>query len=166
MIHTYVNRLCWFVGLLLVQVILMNHIHLFGYATPYIYIYLILSLESNTNRNELMLWAFFLGLFVDMFSDTPGMHASACVLLAFVRPSILKLYIPRDMFEIIQPSFKTIGIFSFIKYTLFCILIHHTFLLCIEYFSFTHWGDLLLRIVSCTLLSTAFIMAIEGVRRS
>ena len=75
MIHTYVNRLCWFVGLLLVQVILMNHIHLFGYATPYIYIYLILSLESNTNRNELMLWAFFLGLFVDMYSGTPGMQA-------------------------------------------------------------------------------------------
>lgn len=165
MIHNYLNRISWFIGLILIQVIILNHIHLFGYATPYIYIYLILTLESNTNRNVLMLWAFFLGLIVDMFSDTPGMHTSASVLLAFVRPSILKLYIPRDMFEIIQPSFKTIGPFSFTKYAFLGILLHHTCLLFIEYFSFAHWGDLLIRIASCTLLSTAFILAIEGVRR-
>lgn len=165
MIHTYINRICWFVGLIFFQVILLNHIHLFGYATPYIYIFLILTFESNISRNESMLWAFFLGLSIDMFSDTPGMHASASVLLAFVRPSILKLYLPRETFDIIQPSFKTIGIFSFIKYALICILIHHTCLLTIEYFSLVHWGDLLLRIGSCTLLSTAFILALEEVRR-
>lgn len=165
MIYSYLNRAFWFVGLIIIQVIILNHIHLFGYATPYIYIYLILTLESNTNRNELMLWAFFLGLFVDIFSDTPGMHASASVILAFVRPSILKLYIPRDMFDVIQPSFKTIGVFSFTKYAFIGILLHHTCLLLIEYFSFAHWGDLLIRIASCTLLSTAFILAIEGVRR-
>lgn len=165
MIHTYLNRFIWFIGLIFIQVIILNHIHLFGYATPYIYIFLILSFESNINRNESMLWAFILGLIIDMFSDTPGMHASASVLLAFVRPSILKAYLPRETFDIIQPSIKTLGIFSFIKYALTCILIHHSCLLTIEYFSLAHWGDLLLRIGSCTILSAAFIMAIEELRR-
>ena len=43
-----------------------------------------------------MLWAFFFGLTIDVFSDTPGMNAAATVLLAFLRPSLLRLFTPRD----------------------------------------------------------------------
>ena len=72
--------------MVLLQVLILNNVHIAGYATPFLYIYLILKFESDTPRNALMLWAFFLGLAVDVFSDTPGMNAAATVLLAFLRP--------------------------------------------------------------------------------
>ena len=86
MIH-YIHRMGWFVGLVLLQVLILNNVHIAGYATPFLYVYFILKFASGTSRNELMLWAFFLGLAIDIFSNTPGMNAAATVFLAFVRPT-------------------------------------------------------------------------------
>ena len=96
MIITYIHRIGWFIGLVLLQVLILNNVHIAGYATPFLYIYFILKFNSGTSRNELMLWAFFFGLTIDVFSDTPGMNAAATVLLAFLRPSLLRLFTPRD----------------------------------------------------------------------
>ena len=91
MIITYIHRIGWFIGLVLLQVLILNNVHIAGYATPFLYIYFILKFASGTSRNELMLWAFFFGLTIDIFADTPGMNAAATVLLAFLRPSLLRL---------------------------------------------------------------------------
>ena len=88
MIINYLHKIGWFVGLVLLQVLILNNVHIAGYATPFLYIYLILKFESDVPRNALMLWAFFLGLAVDILSDTPGMNAAATVLLAFLRVHI------------------------------------------------------------------------------
>lgn len=165
MIINYIYRILWFVGLVLLQVLILNNIHLAGYATPFLYTYFILKFPSSVSRNELLLWAFFLGLIIDIFSNTPGINASATVLMAFVRPPLLTLFTPRDSFDNIVPSFKTIGNFSFIKYLLICLLIHHGALLTIEFFSFADIGTLILRIASSTLLTLSCILAFEGVKK-
>ena len=95
MIINYLHKIGWFICLVLLQVLILNNVHIAGYATPFLYIYLILKFESDVSRNTLMLWAFFLGLTVDVFSDTPGMNAAATVLLAFLRPIFLRLFVPR-----------------------------------------------------------------------
>ena len=160
LVLNYLHKIGWFVGLVLLQVLILNNVHIAGYATPFLYIYLILKFESETPRNALMLWAFFLGLTVDIFSDTPGMNAAATVALAFLRPTFLRLFVPRDTLENIVPSVKSMGIVPFLKY-----LIHHAILLTIEFFSFAHIGTLLLRIVASALLTVTCIMAIEGVKK-
>lgn len=165
MIITYIHRIGWFVGLVLLQVLILNNVHIAGYATPFLYVYFILKFGSGTSRNELMLWAFFLGLTIDVFADTPGMNAAAAVLLAFVRPSLLRLFTPRDTLDSIIPSFKTMGIASFLKYTVASAFIHNLALLTIEFFSFSSVLLLLLRVVSCTLLTVTCIVAVEGIRR-
>ena len=96
--------------MVLLQVLILNNVHIAGYATPFLYIYLILKFESDTPRNALMLWAFFLGLAVDVFSDTPGMNAAATVLLAFLRPTFLRLFVPRDTLDTLVPAIRTMGI--------------------------------------------------------
>ena len=140
MLINYLHKIGWFIGLVLLQVLILNNVHIAGYATPFLYIYLILKFESDTPRNALMLWAFFLGLAVDVFSDTPGMNAAATVLLAFLRP-------------------------TFLKYLVVSVLIHHGLLLTLEFFSFAHIGTLLLRIAASTLLTVTCIMAVEGIRK-
>lgn len=165
MVLNYLHKIGWFIGLALLQVLILNNVHIAGYATPFLYIYLILKFESNVSRNVLMLWGFFLGLTVDIFSDTPGMNASATVLLAFLRPTFLRLFVPRDTLEALVPSIRSMGVSPFLKYLFACVFVHHGMLLTIEFFSFAHIGMLLLRIVASTLLTVACIMAIEGIRK-
>ena len=187
MIQDYIHRIGWFVGLLLVQVLILNNVHMEGFATPFVYIYLMIKFASDTGRKEQMLWAFALGLSVDMFADTPGMNASASVLLAFVRPFFLRLFMPRDMSDKLLafvrpfflrlfmprdmsdnfiPGFRTMGAGSFIKYVAVCTLLHHTALYAIEYFSAAHAGMAVLHMAASSVLTMACITAIEGIRRT
>lgn len=165
MIINYLHKIGWFVGLVLLQVLILNNVHIAGYATPFLYIYLILKFESDVPRNALMLWAFFLGLAVDILSDTPGMNAAATVLLAFLRPSLLRLFTPRDNPDSFIPSFKTMGISPFLKYTTASVFVHSLALLSIEFFSFTSIWLLLLRVLLCTILTVTCIIAIEGIKK-
>jgi rod shape-determining protein MreD len=162
LVINYLHKIGWFIGLVLLQVLILNNVHIAGYATPFLYIYLILKFESDTPRNALMLWAFFLGLTVDVFSDTPGMNAAATVLLAFLRPTFLRLFVPRDTLDSIVPAIRTMGVSPFLKYLVVSVVVHHGVLLTIEYFSFAHLGMLLLRIVASSLLTVCCIMAVEG----
>lgn len=164
MVQEYLHKIGWFAGLVLLQVLVLNNMHLGGYAMTFLYVYLILRLESDTTRNVAMLWAFFLGLAVDLFSDTPGMNAAATVLLAFVRPFFLRLFLPRDAAEKFVPSLRAMGMASFSKYTVVCVLSHHAVLLALDYFSVAHVGLLLLRIVASAALTTCCILALEGIR--
>ncbi len=165
MIINYLHKAGWFVGLVLLQVLILNNVHIAGYATPFLYIYLIVKFESDVSRNVLMLWAFFLGLAVDVFSDTPGMNAAATVLLAFLRPAFLRLFAPRDTLDTLVPSNRTMGISPFLKYLVVCVLVHNGVLLALEFFSFAHIGTLLLRIATSVLLTVTCIMAVEGIRK-
>lgn len=165
MLLNYLHKLGWLVGLVLLQVLILNNMHIAGCATPFLYIYLILKFESDIPRNTLMLWAFFVGLAVDIFSDTPGMNAAATVFLAFMRPVLLCLFVPRDMVESITPSIRALGVSPFLKYVLASVLVHHSFLLLVEFFSLAAWGLLLLRILASSLLTVACIMAVDGISR-
>ena len=156
MIINYIHRIGWFVGLILLQVLILNNVHIAGVATPF---------HSGTSRNELMVWGFCMGLAIDIFSNTPGMNAAATVLLAFLRPLFLRLFTPRDTLDSIVPSLKSMGIASFLKYLVVSVFVHHFMLLTLEFFSFTSIPLLLLRVVSSTILTITCIMAVEGVRR-
>ena len=105
------------------------------------------------------------GLAVDILSDTPGMNAAATVLLAFLRPSLLRLFMPRDNPDSLIPSFKTMGISPFLKYTTASVFVHSLALLSIEFFSFTSIWLLLLRVLLCTVLTVTCIIAIEGIKK-
>jgi rod shape-determining protein MreD len=165
MLLVYLYRVLWFIGLVLLQALVLNHIHICGIATPFLYIYMILKFPSGMSRNEAMLWAFFLGLVVDIFSNTHGMNTFASVAVAMVRPYMLQLFTPRDMPDSIIPSFKTMGPSSFMKYLTLSILIHCFLLVAIEVFSFSSILLTLLRVVACTLLTVACAVALDGIRR-
>ena len=159
----FFKRLGWFWLLVFIRVLVLNHVHLMGYAMPFLYVYLILTLNVNVSRNILLLWGFFLGLAVDIFSNTPGMNAAATTFLAFMRPSLLTLFTPRDCAEDMEPGIKSMGFWLFFRYVLVGVALHHTVLLTIESFSFFDLGFLSLEILSSTLLTTFCVMAIEGI---
>ena len=165
MLQTYLNRALWWTVLVLLQVFFFNHIHLFGYATPFIYLYIVVKLSSDISRHALMLWAFLLGLLIDVFSDPPGMNAAAAVFLAFLRPTLLRLFVPRDTNETFTPSIHSMGFSSYVKYLSMCVLFHHLLLFTIAFFSLASPLELLLRIVSSALLTVVCLLAVEGLQQ-
>ncbi|KAA6349492.1 hypothetical protein EZS27_003089 [termite gut metagenome] len=164
MIVVYIYRAMWFVGLILLQVLICNKVHIFGYATPFLYIYFIFKLDSSVSTNALMFWGGLMGIIIDGFSNTPGANTATIVLLAFLRPFLLRLFVSRDN-EVIIPSSRTMGRWSFWKYLIAGILIHHTALLSIEFFPFTNIGGLLFRILLDSILTFSLIIAIDGMRK-
>lgn len=164
MIRT-LHRIEWFVGVVLVQVLVLNQMHVYGYATPFFYIYFILKMSSKIGRNELMLWAFSLGLAVDAFSNTPGMNAAAATCLAFFRASMLRMVTLRDTDEAFRPGIDTLGISSFFRYVLLTSVLFCSFLLLVDTFSFFHWGRLLLKIALSTVSTMICIFCAESIGR-
>src|SRR5690554_2947243 len=91
-----------FILLVLLQVLILNNIHFSGFVNPYLYIIFILWLPFDIPKPLLLITAFFLGLVIDIFGSTLGMHASACVFMAFCRPFVLQLISPRDGYDVNQ----------------------------------------------------------------
>jgi rod shape-determining protein MreD len=145
-----------FVFLLAAQIVVFNNIDLFGYINPYPYILFILLYPVNSNRAGLLVASFLLGLTVDMFTNSGGIHAVSCLILAYVRPVFFKFAFG------LSYEYQTIKIndrlsperFTFI---LISILTHHFILFLLEYFKFTFILDALLR----TIVTTIFTLIVS-----
>jgi rod shape-determining protein MreD len=150
------NNIARFILLLAAQIILFNKFNLFGFINPYPYILFILLYPVNTNKNTLLFLSFMLGLTMDLFSNSGGVHAAACVVLAYIRPSIFKFafglsyeYQTVKLNDVLTPER-----FSFI---IVAVLIHHLVLFFLELFSFILLWQVLLR----TVLGTLFTIVIS-----
>ncbi len=165
MIQTIVSRCIWFVVLLLLQVLVFNHVHIFGYATPMPYIYFLLILPNSTPRWLYVLLGFVLGLLIDLFTNTPGMAAGSLCLVGLVAPWLLKVFAPSDRDDdTLEPSSKSMEWGGFMRYVVTAVLLHCLCFFILEAFSFFDWQVLLINIAGSTVLSTLFIVAMELIR--
>lgn len=150
--------------LLLVQVLLCNHIHLLGYATPFVLIYPILIASSDESRALLLTEAFGLGLVMDVSTNTPGMASAALTLVAFVVPFLLPLLSnPERPDDAFVPSAREMGWGIFLAYAFVLSLIFCAAYYLIAWFTFSHMPGLLMDIVGSTLLSTGLLAALETI---
>ena len=127
----------------------------FGFVSPFPYILFIILYPVNGNKSGLLIASFLLGLVMDMFSNSGGIHAASCLALAFYRPYLFKFsfglsyeYQTVKLNDVLTPER-----FSFI---LLSVLIHHFVLFVLEAFQFSFFWDILLR----TVLSTIFTIII------
>ena len=144
---------------LLLQVLLIDRMHISSMVTPYIYILAILLLPFNTPKWLLLMSAFILGFFVDIFSGTMGLNMAATVLIAFVRPRLLNSIAFGQSFDSDDsPNMKVLGADRFISYALIMILIHHTALILLEVFRWNEFGTTLLRIFYCSVATLVLVV--------
>ena len=156
-----------FVLLVLFQVLVINNIRLGGYVHPYIYLIFIMLLPFNTPNWLLLILGFVLGLTVDMFTGTPGLHAGATTLMAFCRPSIIRLISGNQKFEnITEPNLAQLDGMWFFRYSLCMVTVHHFALFFLESFSFRLIGQVLLRILLSVPVSIFLIMVILYIFKS
>ncbi len=148
-----------FIVLLTVQVVVLNNIQFSGFINPFVYIMFIQTLPVKMPRPLQLVVAFAAGLVVDMFQNTMGMHAAACVFLAYTRPGVLRLMAPRDGYDSDAiPSVRTQGFTWFLIYASVTTLIHHLALFYIEVFRFSEFFSTLARVLLSTVASIAVIL--------
>ena len=151
-----------FVFLILFQVLILNNIQFNGYINPYFYIYFILLLPFETPRWLLLLSAFLLGISLDAFTNTFGLNASACVLMAFVRPFVITTISTGTEFMIgHSPSLKNQGVKWFAYYSIILVLVHHFALFSLEIFRFTEFFQTLLRVLLSSLFTLIIVFIAE-----
>lgn len=144
-----------FIILLSLQVIVFNNINLFGFISPFPYILFIILYPVNGNKSGLLVTSFLLGIILDMFSNSGGIHTTASLLLAYFRPSIFKFAFG------VSYEYQTIKLndtltperFSFL---LVAVVLHHLVLFIFEAFQFSLLWDILIR----TLLSSSITLII------
>ncbi|MBK7887263.1 MAG: rod shape-determining protein MreD [Bacteroidetes bacterium] len=159
MILLILRHILRFIVLITVQVIVLNNIQLGTFINPFLYVLFLLSLPVQLPKGLLLLVAFLTGLTIDMFQNTPGMHASACVLLAYVRPVWLRIIAPRDGYETdAEPSIRKFGFPWYLAYAALLIFIHHLLLFFVEVFRFSEFFDTLLRILLSSALTLLLVV--------
>ncbi len=159
MIRLLARNIVRFIVIILVQVLLLDNVLLGGYLNPYFYVLFILLMPFETPRWMLLVAGFFLGLSIDLFTNTLGMHTAATVLISFIRPWVLSMFAPRDGYE--PDTFPRIyyyGFRWFAGYATILTFMHHLALFYIEVFHFQYFFNTLLRVVLSTALTTSTII--------
>lgn len=140
-----------FVLLLTAQVLIFNRIDFYGFINPFPYVLFIILFPVNGNKSALLVSSLMLGLIMDMFWNSGGVHAASCLILAYFRPAIFKFsfglsyeYQTVKLNDVLTPER-----FSFI---LIAVIIHHFVLFVLEVFKVSFIWEIFTR----TLLSTIF----------
>lgn len=151
MTSTIANNALRFVILVLVQVLICNNINFLGYINPYIYILFILIFPVVTNRLGFLFLSFLLGMTIDLFLDSGGVHAGASVALAYARPLFLKFAFG-TLYEYNTIKFSHTDLGNLIAYCFGMTFLHHLILFSLEIFNTNH----ILLILKKTLFSGLF----------
>lgn len=148
-----ISNIIRFFLLILAQVTIFNKIDLMGDINPYPYILFILLYPVNGNKSALIFFSFLMGLILDMFSDSGGVHAAASVCIAFLRPSFFRFAFGLSYeYQTVKISGKlTSERFSFL---LVSVVTHHLILFLLEIFRLSF----IAQIVSNTIFSTLFTL--------
>lgn len=152
-----------FITLIALQVLILKQINLggdnFNYISILIYPLFILLLPLRTPKAALLLMAFTLGITIDLFYDSLGVHASAAVFMAYIRTFILNQLEPRGGYNPnYSPTKKRMGFTWFFRYSGLLLFVHLLFYFTVETFNFALIGNILLKTATSFVASMLFII--------
>ena len=150
-----------FVGLVLFQVLILNYLNIGGHINPMLYIYFILILPFATPRWLLLMSSFLLGVTIDLFNNTLGLNAAACVMAAFIRSAIINLLTKENEITNEEPSLRFQGFIWFLYYSSLLVLIHHMLVFFLEIFTLKEFFTTIIRLLFSSTATIALILLCE-----
>jgi len=157
------NTLRFFVFLLIQVFILFKIPPLHRFIVPYLYYLFILWLPFSLSRSALMVIAFVYGLCLDYFTRTPGLHAAACTLIAYIRPFVINLLITQEGADknYSSPSITSMGWAPYFTYVLILTLFHHIYLVFLEWMTFGNLLYFIGKVIATTAISLLLVLLTE-----
>jgi hypothetical protein len=160
--NTWVKYGAYFILIVLIQGLVVNNLQISMYISPMIYPVMILMLPFELNVLISMLVAFVLGISVDAFSNTYGLHASAALVIGYLRPTLLNIIKPRDGYDpVLLPSIHDMGKLWFLTYAAVVRLVHHLWFFIVEELRFDQIGQILLKTIISLVFSLFFIILFQ-----
>ncbi len=159
-----VKQILRFILFILVQALILSQITpLHRFITPYIYYLFLLWLPFSIGRYTLLITGFALGLSLDFFTHNPGHHAAACVLIAYLRPFIINLIVPKDTKDLSSgsPGRRTMGFTSYFIYVFILTMFHHSAVVFLEWMQFANFYYFAGKVLLSTLLSLVLVFIAE-----
>jgi hypothetical protein len=152
-----------FVVFILLQYLLLMQVPLGHYITPYIYFLYILWLPFGMLRASLMLLAAFYGLVMGFLAAKPGIYAAVCVLVAYMRPFVISILLPRETAEMnyAEPSMRSMGLMPYIVYVLLLTALHHGYLIFLEWLQVGGLWFFTKKIVATLVMSMVLVAVAE-----
>ena len=141
------------------QVLILQNVVLFHTAFCFLYVAYLLVLPVETNPLALMGVGFVMGFAVDLFYESIGVHAFACVLIMYLRNYWLNNLTPQGGYNSNDtPSLSLNGLQWFAVYAGPLVLIHHAALFFIEAGGFTLFWFTLWKIITSTFFTLIVIL--------
>ncbi len=151
-----------FILLTLFQGLILNNVEFGGYIVPFLYVIFILALPFETPSWLVLLIGFVLGVSIDSFGSTLGMHTSATVVMAFCRAYLLRMIAPRGGYEFnSKPNVQFMGLAWYLLYTFILVFIHHLFLFYVESFKLTQFFYTFGRALASTVFTVVLILVVQ-----
>lgn len=147
-----------YIIIMLLQILLFDQLQLWGACHPYIYVLCLLMMPITLPHSADMIIGAVVGLIMDVFCNSMGVHTASCILLMFVRPYLLGAIInDKDRLNE-QISLRTMGMEAFIKYTVILVLIHHLTVFSLAAWSWSHIGFVLLETLISSIVTILIII--------
>lgn len=159
-----VRNIFRFILFILLQVFVLDKIPpLHQFIVPYLYFLYILWLPFTLSRPALLFIAAAFGLTLDFFVKTPGLHMAACILIAYIRPFVISLLMPREATEIgyLEPSIKSMAPVPYSMYVLILTIFHHFYLVLLEWLHFGNFWYFMGKVLATTVISLLLILIAE-----
>jgi hypothetical protein len=144
------------------QVLIIQNINLTSYVILLPYVLVVIMLPFETNKILVLFTSFVLGVCIDYFYDSSGLHAFACTLMGFSRYYVLKYISPRDGYDAgVKPTVEDMGLAWFLSYAGILIFVHHLFLFYLEVFRFSEFFTTLFRVILSSIGTFAMVYLIQ-----
>lgn len=151
-------------GILLAQVLICNHIVLFGVAMPLMLVYFIIRMPMDMNASLLLTLSFLLGLLTDICGDTVGVNALACTITAALKRPAFYAYVQHDdRMNQVTPNVATLGMATYCKYMLTLVAIYALLVFAIEYFSFADVKQIAVMTAGSSVLTFLLILGLDSI---
>ena len=160
MIRVLIKYAIMFIALVLIQVLVLNQVQFSGFANPYIYILFIILFPINSPKYAILIFAFIIGLTIDIFSNSLGIHSASTVLIAYIRPNVIRIISSREEDRNEYPGLKQNKLRWFLTYASILVFIHHFLLFYLEIFTFSNFFGTLYKIIVSSVL-TIFVIVLS-----
>lgn len=162
----WTKQLIRYVVVMMLQVLLFDQLQLMGVCHPYVYILclLMMPMPITLPHSVDMVIGAVVGLVMDVFCNSLGIHMAACILIMFIRPYLLGVFVNDKERLNEQVSLRAVGMEAFIKYAVVLVLVHHATVFLLAAWSWHHIGFVLLETLVSSIITIAIIIGYNALR--
>lgn len=153
------------VVVLLLQVLLFDHLQIAGWGFPMVYVLVLMNLPVQVPRWAEMLIGAIVGLLLDIWNSSMGVHMAACIAFSFLRPILLRNVV-QDLERVSgEVTSISLGRMEYVKCLVFLTLVHHLMVFVLEAWSWQHWWIVLIQTALSSMMTILCIVGYDICKR-